>query len=68
MVKIGDKIRILNQDGQYSKWVKQIWIVEHIATSEQEHQGYDRCIGGNLISCKDLPVSLYDWEFEVMVK
>ena len=65
MIKIGDRIRILNRDGQYTKWANKIWVVKHIARNRQEHQGYDEGIGGNLISCKGLPVSLYDWEFEV---
>jgi hypothetical protein len=66
MVEIGDKIKILNQDGQYTKWANKTWIVEDIATNREDHQGYDEGVGGNLISCKDLPVSLYDWEFEVI--
>lgn len=65
-VRIGSKIRILNEDGQYSEWVNKTWTVEHIATSREEHQGYDKSLGGKLISCKNLPVSLYEYEFEVV--
>lgn len=66
MVKIGDRIKILNRDGQYSKWANKLWIVNHIAKNRKEHLGYDESIGGNLVSCKDLPVSLYDYEFRVV--
>lgn len=65
MVKIGDKIRILNEDGQYSKWSNKIQVVSKISRSVKDHPGYDEGVGGNLIDCKGLPVSLYDWEFEV---
>lgn len=66
MVKIGDKIRILNENGQYTKWAKKLWIIDNIATSKEEHQGYDKGIGGKLVNCKGLPVSLYEYEFEVV--
>ena len=62
MVKIGDKIKILNKDGQYSKWASKLWIVEHIAYSGV---GYDKGVGGALVSCKGLPVSLYEYEFVI---
>ncbi len=66
MVRIGDKIRILNEDGQYSQWARKTWTVEHVETPEKHNLGYDVGVGGNLISCKGLPVSLYDWEFEII--
>lgn len=66
MVKIGDKIRILNRDGQYAKWADKTWIVSHIAHTKNEHPGFDAaCAGDVLIDCEGLPVSLYSWEFEV---
>ena len=68
MVKKGDYIKLLNRDGQYSKWAKKPWIVTHIARNRNEHPGYDEGIGGNLIDCKGLPCSVYDWEFRVMKK
>jgi len=61
-VKVGDKIKILNRDGQYSKWANKIWIVDHIATSEKDHPGFDEMAGEQLISARGLPVSLYEWE------
>lgn len=67
MVRIGDKIRIINQDGQYTQWADKVWTVEDIAYSRDDHPGYDEgCGGGVLISCTDLPASLYEWEFEVV--
>ncbi len=66
-IKIGDKIKILNQDGQYSKWSNKTWTVDHIAHSTEEHQGYDEGLAGEaLVSCKGLPVSLYEYEIEVV--
>jgi len=65
-VKIGDKIKILNRDGQYGKWTNRLWTISHIAYSKAEHQGYDEGVGGPLVSCKGLPISLYDWEFEIV--
>jgi hypothetical protein len=66
-VKLGDKISIINQDGQYTPWTYKNLIVEHIAYSEKQHCGYDRGMNGQaLVSCKGLPVSLYEYEFEVI--
>ena len=67
-VRIGDKIRILNENRNYNDWADKIWTVNHIATSREEHQGYDESVGGQLISCKGLPVSLYEYEIEVQVQ
>ena len=64
MVEIGDKIKILNANGQYSKWVNKTWIVKDVAYSGR---GYDPGLSPQaLISCYDLPVSLYEFEFEVV--
>jgi hypothetical protein len=65
MVRIGDKIRILNEYGQYTKWAGKTWTVSHIARSKRDHPGYDSGVGGPLVSCTGLPVSLYSWEFVV---
>ena len=67
MVKVGDKIKILNQNGQYSKWAKRKWTVTAIYHNNIEHQGYDMSVfPAALVECEDLPVALYDWEFEVV--
>jgi hypothetical protein len=71
MVKIGDTIKILNRDGQYTKWAKKTWVVNHIARSEGrgkgQHPGYDNAMrGGALVDCIGLPVSLYEYEFVVV--
>ena len=66
MVKVGQWIKILNEDGQYSEWANKKWKVESIAHNSEEHPGYDSGVSpAELISCEGLPVSLYDWEFEV---
>jgi hypothetical protein len=66
-VKIGDRIRILNENGQYGKWVDKFWIVNHIAYSKEDHPGYDSGMGGEaLVDCDGLPVSLYEYEIEVI--
>lgn len=64
-VRIGDRIRILNRDGQYTKWAGREWTIDHIERPGSKAAGYDAGIGGNLVSARGLPVSLYDWEFEV---
>ena len=64
MVKIGDKIKIISENENYNEYRDKTWIVEDIATSIAEHPGYDAGVGGELISCIDLPVSLYEYEFE----
>ena len=67
MVKTGDRIRILNRDGQYSKWAGKTWTVNHIARSTGQHPGYDTEMRGMaLVDCEDLPVSLYEYEFQVI--
>ena len=66
MVKVGQWIKILNQDGQYGQWAGKKWKIESIAHNTTEHQGYDMGFYPTLlISCVDLPVSLYTWEFEI---
>jgi hypothetical protein len=66
-VKIGDKIKIKNQDGQYTQWADKIWTVTHIAYSKADHPGCDSGMAGHpLVDCEGLPVSLYDCEFVVV--
>lgn len=43
-----------------------MWTVTHVAKNRKQHPGYDEGVGGSLIDAKGLPVSLYDWEFEVI--
>lgn len=67
MVRLGDTIKILNVDGQYSQWTNRTWVVKHIARNERQHQGYDNAMNGEaLVSCNGLPVSLYEYEIEVV--
>jgi hypothetical protein len=68
MVEIGDKIMISsdNDNENYKKWRGKILIVEDVAYSREEHAGYDEGVGGALVSCKDFPFSLYEYEFEIV--
>ena len=66
-VRMGDRIRILNQNGQYTRFTGKTWMVDHIAHDESEHPYYDEGVSPSvLISAEGLPVSLYDWEFEIV--
>ncbi len=68
-VKIGDKIRIKNTDGQYTRWANKTWVVDHIAYDKKGHPGYDSGMKGMaLVDCKGLPVSLYSYEFTIVRK
>ncbi len=69
MVKIGDKFRIINENGQYTKWANRTWTIDHIARSTEEHPGYDEGLRGQaLVSAKGLPVSLYEYEIDIIPK
>ena len=63
-ISIGDKIKIISDNELYDEYRKKVWVITHIARSQEEHQGYDKAVGGNLVSAEGLPFSLYDWEFE----
>lgn len=62
--RIGNLIKIENQDGQYTKWADRLWEIDYIAYSGR---GYDPGMKGSaLVSCKGLPVSLYEYEFTIV--
>ena len=64
MVKIGNRIRIISDNENYDKFRKKTWEVEDV---EVGGRGYDMgMFPEKLISCKNLPVSLYEYEFEVV--
>lgn len=67
-IQIGSKIRIKkdNDNETYAKWRDKVWTVEKISYSTKDHPGYDNGVGGPLVDCKDLPVSLYNWEFDIV--
>jgi hypothetical protein len=65
-VDIGDKIRITSENENYNRHRNKVWTVSDIAHSVEEHRGYDEGTGGDLVSCRGLPVSLYEWEFEIV--
>jgi hypothetical protein len=52
MVEIGDEIRIINQNGQYSLWTDKTWIVNSIYRSSKENPYYDDSMKGQaLVEC-----------------
>jgi len=64
MIEIGDKIKIISKDNEYYKpYLDKVWTVESVSYNTEDHPGYDECVGGPLIDCKDLPFSLYEFEF-----
>jgi hypothetical protein len=64
-LKIGDKIRLTNQDYDFYEAIKDRELtITHIAYSEKEHPGYDSGVGGALVDTEELDCSLYTWEFE----
>ena len=66
-LRIGSKIRILNENGTYDKWVGKTWKVTDIYKNEDENPYYDMGVyPEKLVECEDLPVALYEWEFEVV--
>jgi len=63
-VEVGDKIKLLNENGNYDKWEDKTWTVSSV---EYSGGGYDEGLSGQgLISCKGLPVSVYEYEIEVV--
>lgn len=65
-INIGDKIKIVSDNDTYNKWKNKTWTIDNIAYSREEHQGYDEGVGGALVSCNGLSVSLYEYEFEIV--
>ena len=66
-LKIGDKIRIISDNENYSKFRNKALIISHIAYSTKEHPGYDNTVNGQaLVDCQGLPFSLYEYEFKII--
>ena len=68
MVRIGDKIKIAsdNENENYAEYRNKVLTVNHIAINRKQHPGYDEGIGGQLVSCKNFPFSIYEYEFEII--
>lgn len=68
--KIGDKVKVAsdNDNQCYDNFRNKILIVTHIATSKEDHQGYDEGLSPEaLYDFKDvkgneIPCSLYEYE------
>lgn len=66
MVRIGQRIRIISDNENYNKYRGKTWKIERIDRSEDDNRLYDPSVGGALVSCKGLPFSLYEYEFELV--
>lgn len=66
MVNLGDTIRIISDNPLYKQYKNRTWIVEKVSFSKEEHPGYDTGVGGALVDCRNLPWSLYEYEFEIV--
>lgn len=64
-LKIGDKIKIISENENYSKYMDQIWTINYIDYDGSSY-GFDESIGQVLVSCEGLPFSLYPYEFSVV--
>jgi len=63
--KVGMKIKIISDNENYDPYRNKIWTIEHVAYSTEEHPGYDNSMMGEaLVDCKNLPFSLYEYEFD----
>ena len=73
-MQIGDKVKVSpdNDNDNYDSFRNKILIITHIATSTNDHQGYDEGLNGEaLYDFKDedgneIPCSLYDYELEAV--
>ena len=72
--EIGDKVMVAsdNDNEGYDSFRNKVLIITHVATSTQDHPGYDEAMGGqglyDLETIKGIPIgsSLYDYELEAV--
>jgi len=70
--KIGDKVKVSseNDNENYDDFRNKVLIITHIATSTQEHPGYDEGVSPDALydfkaeDGNEIPFSLYDYELE----
>ena len=65
--KIGDIVRVSpeNDNENYNSFRHKKLIVTHVATSEQDHPGYDNSMEGEaLYDFEGIDCSLYDYELQ----
>lgn len=73
-MQIGDKVQVSpdNDNDNYDSFRNKILIITHIATSTEDHPGFDEGLNGeSLYDFKDengneIPCSLYDYELEAL--
>ena len=67
MVKVGDRIRIISDNSSYKQYKNRTWEIEKVSFSREDHPGYDDGLNGQaLVDCRNLPFSLYEYEFEIV--
>lgn len=70
-VRIGSKIRITSDNENYKDFFDKVLTVTNIATSVEQHQGYDNSVNSEdekpmqLVDCEGFDCSIYEYEFEV---
>ena len=72
MHETGDKVKVssYNDNENYDDFRNKVLIITHVATSREEHQGYDEGVSPDALydfedeDGNEIPCSLYDYELE----
>lgn len=64
--KVGDKFTLTNDacENYGSQYIGRVFTVSHVATSIEEHRGFDEGAGSALYDAHELNFSVYEWEME----
>lgn len=72
-LKIGSIVRVISDNENYKRFSNKSLEVIHIAHNTTEHPGYDYSVAPQVlcdfveyISRKEVPCSLYEYEFEII--
>ena len=73
-MQIGDKVKVSqdNDNENYNSFRDKILIITHVATSTEDHPGFDESIRGEALydfkdeAGNDIHCSLYDYELEAV--
>ena len=69
---LGKKVKIISDNDNYDSFRNEILIITYVAHSTEEHPGYDTSLNDEAlcdlktIDGKDVPFSLYEFEFEII--
>lgn len=70
MYELGDVVTIISDNENYNEYKEMDLTITHIATSTQQHPGYDDSMEGMQLldleteEMDDVPFSLYEYEVE----